>query len=223
MNDLDTLRAALRAPASDPGTVDLDTIMAAGRRMRRRRRLLGAGAVAGITAAAVLFAGAWTVRQPDPDLPGVAVTVGRTAPVTGNPPVGAVIQAGGDRVFYFVAVDQPLLPKTHIGVVAGRQDPAGGITAGVMTNEFRGADRSPGFHALSLAMGIDSGPVPAFGYFVGPAAQIIAVAGGRRVLAHQAQWSEDPRVVVFWFDLADLPIGTQPSALVALDRAGNRL
>jgi hypothetical protein len=92
-----------------------------------------------------------------------------------------------------------------------------------MTNEVDRSDRSAGFHGLTAAMDVEDVDVPAFGYFVGPAARVVGVLDGRRVAAHQAAWSENPRVVVFWFDLADVPLGSSPSRLDAYDRDGNRL
>jgi hypothetical protein len=223
MNDLETLRVALHAPTPDPGTVDLERIMAEGRRVRRRRRLLGAGTVAGLLVAAVLGSVAWTVRPPQPLPERPAVTVGQTVSVQGEPPLGDIIAAGGDRVFYFVAIDDPQLPRTHFGLLAGHRDAAGTVHGDVMSNEVDRLDRSAGFHGVTTAMGVEDVDVPAFGYFVGPVARIVGVVDGRRIAARQAAWSENPRVVVFWFDLADVPLGSSPSRLAAYDRDGNRL
>lgn len=44
MTDRDTLRSALHAPPQDVlGTPDIDQVMSAGRRLRRRRQLLSRG------------------------------------------------------------------------------------------------------------------------------------------------------------------------------------
>ncbi|GAB1693246.1 hypothetical protein [Krasilnikovia sp. M28-CT-15] len=141
-------------------------------------------------------------------VPSTSAAPGRPDPNPLKPkPLGEVIDGGiaareGTWVFYGVPVTEKALPKVHFGVMAGRRLPGGALTADVMTNEVTGSDRAPGFHAVQAGMGIEAGQSPAFGYYVGPAARITARAGGRTVTAHQARWSEDRSVVVFWFDPA---------------------
>jgi len=162
--------------------------------------------------------GAETGHQP--------VTAGAPAAVAApdSPAWGEVIptgieDGGQERVFYVVRIDEDALPQTRFGVMAGRQDRAGALTGDVVTNEVAAADRADGFHAVWGGSGPNGTSVPAFGYYVGPAVSITATAGGRQVRAAQAVWSEDPRVVVFWFDNPGGPIAD----LAAFDARGNRL
>lgn len=139
-------------------------------------------------------------------------------------PLGDVIASGinvrsGEVVFYGVEVADKALPKTSFGIMAGVRRGQGGPTSRVMTNEFDGSDRAPGFHAVSGAMNVEGDDIPTFGYYAGPAAKI--TAGG--VTARQAVWSEDPGVVVFWFDPADVSRNFTASDLAAFDRAGRKL
>ena len=131
MNELDQLRRAMRAterPYHDD--LDLTVIMRDGRRLRRRRRLAGAGAAALVS---VLLVGGiglgvrWTRPSTPDQSPGSAVT-GPAAPPSATPPptrltyptsprefLGAVVGTGirygtDERVFYVVAVDLPEHP-----------------------------------------------------------------------------------------------------------------
>ena len=99
--------------------------------------------------------------------------------------------------------------------MAGARDAAGGLTDLVITNETTGSDKAPGFHGVSGGLNVNGHDVPAFGYYAGPAAKISATTG----VAHQARWSADPNVVVFWFD----PGTADPENLKAFDAAGNEL
>ncbi|RZU49168.1 hypothetical protein EV385_0904 [Krasilnikovia cinnamomea] len=171
----------------------------------------GAAAGAGAAPAAPVPSTSAATRRPDPSPPKPE-------------PIGAVIDSGiaareGSWVFYGVPVAEPALPKVRFGVMAGRRLPGGTLTADVMTNEVTGSDRAPGFHAVQAGMGIEAGQSPTFGYYAGPAARITGRANGRTVTAHQARWSEDRSVVVFWFDPAVKGIGK----LAAYDQGGRKL
>jgi hypothetical protein len=196
MKDLD-LRAALHDPAAVTiGTLDLDHVMTTGRRVRRRRRLLGAATVAAVAAVAVLAGGVWTGgRRPEPGNRTGAVTAGPTTldPASVATALGDTIPAGDDLVFFVAAVDTPTLPGITFGVMAGHRDASGNLRGDVFTNEVDRPERASGFHAFSPAKGLSGREVPAFGYFVGPAARVYAVVGGRRVEATLARWSRDPR------------------------------
>jgi len=212
MTDLDSFRTALRAPLDrDLGPVDLDRVIVSGRRLRRLRRLAGAGAVAAATVAVLAVSFVATGPAPAPVQPPA------TAPASPN--WGEVIPTGiedrgQERVFYVVA-----LPVGRFGVMAGRRDGHGGLTGDVLTNEVAAADRADGFHAVWGGVGPDGTTVPVFGYYVGPAASITATVHGRPVRAARAAWSDDPRVVVFWFDNPGGPIAD----LAAFDAEGERL
>ncbi|MEV6875652.1 hypothetical protein [Amycolatopsis sp. NPDC051128] len=134
--------------------------------------------------------------------------------------LGDVIPSGfGDVVYYGVKMQEPRLPETTFGIMAGARDAAGGLKDLVITNETAGSDKAPGFHAVTSALTIDGHDVPSFGYYYGPAAKITGRIYGTIGVAHQARWSADPNVVVFWFN----PNGPDPENLTAYDAAGNEL
>jgi hypothetical protein len=213
-------------------------------RVARQRRRANVLAVAAVALVAVSGVAGWLIHPP-----GVghrpAVTAQGPAQASQRPsaavppicsrlcpdrsPLGTVIPAGKasnteERVFYAVAVNDPALPGVHFGVMAGRRGPSGEVIGDVLANELRGgSDRSPGFHAVTDAQRVGDRPVPMFGYFVGPAAQIVTRTGTGRVTAHLAAWSEDHRVLIFWFDLADVPPYSSVDGISALDGSGRRI
>ncbi|MFE9957601.1 hypothetical protein [Micromonospora sp. NPDC005299] len=243
MNEVDELRRAMRATErADWNDLDLGGIMREGRRVRRRRRVAGSGAVAVAVAAVVIGVGGAVARTrpPEPPVLGPAATATAAAPTaTADPgpteprprPVGAVvgsgIRYGGDeRVFYVVPVDVPELPGVTIGLVAGRRSPGGELATDYLVNDVAGSDRRPGFHEI----GYDPqrrvpayAPVPTFGYFVGPAARIVGTVDGRHIEARLARWSEDQRLVIFWFDPGVLAPGTPLDGIIARDARGRKL
>ncbi|MET8910630.1 hypothetical protein [Micromonospora sp. NPDC004551] len=246
MTEVDELRRVMRATErADRSGLDLAGIMREGRRVRRRRQVAGTGAVAVAVAALVIGIGAVArTRPPEPARPGpvasapvVAATAAAgpsptTTPGQAEPrPVGAVVGTGiryGDdeRVFYVVPVDVPELPGVTIGLVAGRRSPTGELTTDYLVNDVAGSDRRPGFHQI----GYDPQgrvpsvtPVPTFGYFVGPAARIVGTVDGRQVEARLARWSEDPQLVIFWFDPGVLAPARPLDGIVARDARGRRL
>ncbi|KAB1915508.1 hypothetical protein [Micromonospora sp. AMSO31t] len=243
MNEVDELRRAMRAAErADRNGPDLAVIMREGRRVRRRRRVAGTGAVAVAVAAVVIGVGGTVARSraPEPPLPAPVATAPVVAPTaTADPaptelrprPVGAVVGSGirygaDERVFYVVPVDVPELPGVTIGLAAGRRSPAGELTTDYLVNDVAGSDRRPGFHQIGYdpqARVPSAVPVPTFGYFVGPAARIVGTVDGRHVEARLARWSEDPRLVIFWFDPGVLAPGEPLDGIVARDARGRRL
>jgi hypothetical protein len=228
MNDLETFRAALQAPTDAAhGALDLDRIMQQGGRLRRRRRLL-AGAAGLATALVLVTGGVQAGRAFAPPAPGVSVAApGPSRGDTSGEDVTDVVRTGvqvGERelVLYLAPVDDPALPEVDFGVVAGVRAPDGGVTSRVLSNETEGPWRAPGFHAVSGAMNIAGDDIPAFGYYVGPAAKITA-GKGEKVTARQARWIGDPSIVLFWFDPADVPDGFRVSSLTAYDKDGDKL
>jgi hypothetical protein len=234
MNDLATLRSALHDPPPvDLGTPDIGQIMATGRRIRRRRRVFGAATVCGVLAMAVLAAGLWAQRgapapRPDaagqPDAPPQSVAADTPSPGSRAVPVGAVIPTGvtdgdGERVFFVKFLDDAGRSDALV-IAAGRRDRAGRIVVDAVTGEITGMDRTPGFRAVLKATPVDGRSVPTFGCFVGPAARIVGTTARGRVEANLAYWSQDSRVVIFWFDLADVRPGTNVKAITAFDRKG---
>ncbi|RLP94508.1 hypothetical protein EAD89_03955 [Micromonospora sp. BL4] len=252
MSDLDRLRHAMRVTERPGATVDLAAVMRDGRRLRTRRRVAGAGAATlatGLVAAIVaVVVGALpddprTVERPTQVAvapPPVAVPptashplgpTPTTTPGRGEPspsPVGQIVDSGirhgsDQRVFYVVQVSVPGEPRVTIGLAAGRRAPDGTVTTDLLVNDVEGADRSPGFHQIGYDSGGSGAPVPTFGYFVGPAQQIIGTVDGRQVGARLARWSADKQVVIFWFDPAKLAPGDKLDGIVARDGSDRRL
>jgi hypothetical protein len=239
MNGLDDFRAALRQPPEEPfAEPDLARIMADGTRLRRRRRVLTSTAGIAATAAVVLVVVfAVQLRQPapapvaQPPSP-ISIAPMKTpqTPTTGPPkarPVGDVVGTGiktraGEIVFFAQAIDEPQLPGIHFGVTAGFRS-GDSLQAALFSNEFRGSDRSFGFHATDGGEIIQDALIPVFGYFAGPAAKITTTVRGKTVEAKLANWSADPDVVIFWFDPVAVPSSGALTPLIAYDGDGKRL
>jgi len=199
MTNLDDLVDAMAAPPDfAPRPIDLASVMAAGGRVRRRRRLV-AGAASGLAVAALLVGGAqFAASQAAPDRSGPAPAAEQRAD---NGVLGEAIATGrGEWLLFATPIDRADLPDTHFGLNLGLPGPNGRPVSVVTTNENKGSDRTPGFHAIEGAMEVNGSKTPTFGYYVGPATKITATAKDTTVTARQAAWSEDPSVVVFWFD-----------------------
>ncbi|MEV4709262.1 hypothetical protein [Actinoplanes sp. NPDC049316] len=193
--------------------------------LSRNRWILAAGVTGVAVSVAIAGAVAANAAQ-DPAAAPASHAPGRPSTPDAPPPaprtLGDVIDTGiaakqGSWVLCFVPVKD--MPGTSFGLMAGRRQASGAVTADVMTNETTGSDRAPGFHAVEGTMEVSGEPTPTFGYYVGPAAKITARAGGRTVTATPAAWSEDESVKAFWFSAATGPV----SDLTALDAAGKKL
>lgn len=231
MTDLDALRRALNEPPAEQfAPLDINKIMTSGRQIRRRRRaVIGAGAV--LATAAVLIGVTTVVRAPapsppaDPPLPTVSDI---QPPVPKAKALGDVVRTGiqqpkGELVFFFSEVNVPELPNVHFAVNSGWLSPPGDLIGGIQNSELRRAGDAPGFHPI---MGGDSALgtfTPAFGYFVGPAARIEAKVLGRTVRAQVAVWSENPDVRAYWFPEDAVPDAELLGRPVAYDAEGKRL
>ncbi|WP_406640033.1 hypothetical protein [Amycolatopsis sp. WGS_07] len=237
-DELDRLRAALQEPPAEPfAEPDLDRIFKEGGRIRRRRRFLTSSGAA-LAVVAVVFGAVW-LRSPGsaPEQihaaaspPPVVTSVASSSPAPAAPrPLGEVISTGtytdgAELVFYATEIDDPEnLPAVQFGVMASLYEPDGDLRPLYLANETDGKDRSFGFHATSGGTTISDTWVPVYGYFSGPAARIETTVDGRAVPAHTARWSEDPDVVVFWFDQDDVPSAERASPLVAYSADGKRL
>lgn len=223
MNDVEDLRDAMHStPDFEPRPLDLAVVMAAGGRLRRRRRL-AVGAASGLAVLVLLVGGAQFTRsgQPDAGIPVAAAS----APVVRNGALGEVIATGlrdgsDERVLYVVSTD---LPEVQFGVVSGRRLPDGSLTDDVLVNETEGAGRAAGFHAAQRPMVVDGRTTLAYGYYSGGAARITVLADGKRVEAKHAAWSEDPSIIVFWFDPEQVTPDTTLKSLTAYDSNGRTL
>ncbi|UQU66934.1 hypothetical protein COUCH_11945 [Couchioplanes caeruleus] len=192
--------------------------------LSRNRWILAAG-VTGV-AVSVAIAGAVAANAAQDPAPVTSQAPGRPstpeAPPAAPKTIGDVIDTGiaakqGAWVLCFVPVKG--MAGTSFGVMAGRRQASGAVTADIMTNETTGSDRAPGFHAVEGAMEVNGEPSPTFGYYVGPVTKITARAGGRTVTATTAAWSEDASVKAFWF----APDAGAVSDLKAFDAAGKAL
>jgi hypothetical protein len=231
MTDLDTLRRALQAPpATDLGGLPIGQVMVRGRRLRRRRRILAAAGTAALAAVLVTvvastgqFGKASRPRHLVPPL-----SPGHSVPQGHNAPYGSVIATGirdsaGELVFYAVRIHLAQLPKTTFGVMAGYRGPGGKLTGAVESNEFSGPDTAPGFHAVEAPMSANGRAVPEFGYYAGPAAKITGTVDGRSVQADQARWSENPKIVIFWFPARGNPAAHPVTGMAAYNAKGKLL
>jgi hypothetical protein len=233
VNELDDFRAALRQPPGAPfAEPDLARIMADGTRLRRRRRVLtGTAGVAAAAAVVLVVVFAIRLRQPAPapvaqppaPVPAVSTTAGPPADRAIGEVVGTGIRArAGELVFYARAIDAPELPDVRFGLVAGTRS---GTTLRplLVANEFRGSDRSFGFHATDGGETVGDQLIPVFGYFAGPAARITTTVHGATVEAKLAKWTADPNVVFFWFHPDAVPDAAVLTPLIAYDAGGERL
>jgi hypothetical protein len=232
VNDLDDLRDAMHStPDFAPRPLDLAAVMIAGGRLRRRRRL-AVGAASGLAVLVLLIGGAQFARSRPAEPTGDAVAARppgtAVAAVPADDTFGEVVDTGvrtGDQTWllWIKRIDDPALPDTSIGMVAGRRDAGGRPVVDMLSNETEGSDRSPGFHAMQMASKLGSGTTPAYGYYVGDAARITVVADGRTVTARRARWSEDSSIVLFWFTLKQVNPGTTVKQVTAYDSTGRRL
>ena len=237
MNDIEDLRDAMHQPPDfQPKPLDLALVMNAGGRMRRRRRA-AVGATSGLAVLALLVGGAQLmpgspaqpVGGPAPSAPAeVQATTHPAEPPMLGQALGAVVDTGlqakgQDRILWMEKLTEQFHAGVSIGMVAGRRGPGGELIKDVVTAETQGSDRSPGFHGLEMAMGLDGMDSPAFGYYAGPAAKITVVADGRTVRAQQAVWSEDPSIVLFWFPLNQVKPTSEVGRASAYDSSGRKL
>ncbi|KZB81656.1 hypothetical protein [Amycolatopsis regifaucium] len=249
MTDLETLRSALREPpAEEFAAPDLAAIMTKGRRIRRRRRLAtGAGGVAAAMVTVLVIVGGVALKEPPSDRRSIPPAASASAAPPSQPPpaptspapsvattaadlpMGDVLslgirgEGGRELVIYASALDEPVLPDIHFSLQVAYRNDDGTFDALLGTNEYKGSDRSFGFHATDGGELIRGTFVPVFGYFSGPAQRITSTVRGKPVEAKTAVWSEDPAVVIFWFDPADVESANVLSPLVAYDARGVRL
>ncbi|AIG73157.1 Conserved putative membrane protein [Amycolatopsis japonica] len=243
MTDLETLRSALREPPAEGfAEPDLGAIMTKGRRIRRRRRLAtGAGGVAAAVVTVLVIVGAVALREPaQQPLPPAASAPVASAPapapvspsITAAPsdaPFGEVIplgykgEGGRELVIYASEIDEPSMPDVRFGLQVAYRTGAGEYEALLAANEFKGSDRSFGFHAVDGGDVIRGTFVPVFGYFSGPAVRVTSTVRGKPVEAKVIPWSEDPSVVIFWFSPGQVESPYVLTPLVAYDAKGQRL
>jgi hypothetical protein len=238
MNDLDAFRATLQTPGvTDDKAIDIGQIMKQGGRLRRRRRLATGGI--GVATALVLVVGGVQVSRsfgpPSPN-PGAPFAAAPSTPPSGpaaidpspgdgtRTPLGAVVRTGmsgvgGEIVLYMVRVEEAQLPEIPFGLMVGIREATGEADGKIISNETEGSATAEGFHAVQGAMNVDSQDFPLFGYYVGPAKKIKS----GKLVAKQKPWSEDPSVIIFWFDPSDTPPNFEGKSLTAYDAKGEKL
>jgi hypothetical protein len=202
MTDLETFRTALRGP-DDGRPPALDDIMTAGRKLRRKRRLMTATLVAAVLVAATGSAVAvWPSQGPAP----VQAAVWPPGPSNVDGSWGEAVDTGivqKNRGIVVTAFhnDNPAYPAIKFGVRACAAAADDRLAPCTNTFDDVAPDNSPGFHSIELPTIIDGFDFPMYGYYVGPAATITVKSRGKVVTAKTATWSENPGVVLFWFPL----------------------
>jgi hypothetical protein len=235
-SDLNELRETLQAPSDFvPGSLDLDTIMREGGRLRRRRRaVVGAGVglsalivIAGVSGLSGRIDASHSVVPADPS------PTAQTAPTTPAlvKPVGALgevistglpAEKGGVWVIYGKKMNDKFIPSLQFELVLGEVGRSGRVEPASESSAVEGSGFEGGFHGVEHSYGLVGGVTqPAFGYFSGPVpARIVGLVKGREVVARQAVWSVDSRVTVYWFDSSQVSGTTRLTGVRAYDEAG---
>ncbi len=237
-SDLDGLRETLQAPSDfNPRSLDLDSIMREGGRLRRRRRAaVGAGVAAG---ALILIAGVGGLTG----VIGSKPTVVPAAPTTTGPRAsapaivlpkgaqGALVQTGlpaekgAQWVIFGEKYHDKYIPSIEFALVLGELRSDGSIETALETSAVEGTGYEAGFHAVEHSYGLETGATqPAFGYFSGPTpARISGTVKGKEITARQVSWSHDPRITIYWFDSSQVTGTTRLSKVFAYDASGAQL
>jgi hypothetical protein len=230
MSDLDAELPDLHDTLHSPpgfvaGSLDLDHIMRAG--TRRRRRIAVARGATVVAALAVFVGGMQTtgaLDRFDRDAP-PAVSV--TAPPATLVETGLKAGADGDWVIKSVTVDLPDSTKKTFGFSMNERDKNGELTEDTSIHEVEaGQERKPGFHAVEHSYGYDKGVVqPAYGYFVGTPAKITGTLDGRSVSARLTPMAtpDGAPVIVFWFDNIAVDGDSNLTSVTAFDAAGKQI
>jgi hypothetical protein len=248
MTDLDALRSALHgSSAEEHGAVDVAAVMASGRRIRTRRRLVRGGAVVSGTAA--LLVAIFVVGQPGagtvPEQPMIQITAAKPADPN-SVPVGNVVLTGFDNeVLYFVAGYREAYDHKRSPTVASAGDLEGpvvpdgtgyGLTLGnngvgriIPLQTTGAAGRWTGFHSITTrdtSAARDAGNpggTRLYGYYEGAVRRILLELDDEVVAtARTARWSADGDITIFWFAPEDIPAGEELHTfqLVAYDENG---
>jgi hypothetical protein len=227
MTDLDAeLRATMHSPPDFvAGSLDVEHIMKAGTRLRRRRIAVRVATTAAVVA--VIAGGLQTSSVLDRSDRGSSPAVRVTAPPTPSPIIQTGLKAGPDRqwVIKTVSAGGANAGQKTFGFAINERAADGKLTQDMVISEVTaGEAMKPGFHAVEPVYGYDGGVVqPAYGYFVGDPATITATVDGRSVAASTAASSVDPSVIVFWFDNTTVTADSNLTAVSAYNAAGNQI
>jgi hypothetical protein len=221
--NVDELRTALHEPPP-PLAVDLDRVVARGRRRRAAHHSGLAAAVLAVVAVVTVPMAVWTNGRPDvetaarPPVPATARPTAAAAdcaridaPAWGDVIRTGDIRGGRERVYWFIRITKPPLRAvgSRFSLVAGWRTPDArcligfGLSADPHTVAL---EYEPGFHSVYTSTGTPDGPrIPAgdwstVGWYVGPVAKVTATIGGKPVTARLARWSVGQwPVALFWF------------------------
>ncbi|WP_306213982.1 hypothetical protein [Actinoplanes sp. RD1] len=227
MRELDEFREDLRSAADfTPRSLDFDGIVAAGGRLRRRRRIMAVGGVAAAVLAVAIGITAVTQPEARPALPPAATPTVSPSPqpvLTSmnnyRGPFGDVIDTGYEQWVLFGV--RPAGGQAY-GLCLGTRDAKGDLEEYLTIDDT--AATPAGFHTIQAAMALDGGiEQPAFGYYAGAAKRITVTVGGKAVEAQLAPWSVDPGITVFWFAPGDVTPEDTITNPVAYDAAGAEL
>jgi len=253
MTELEELRDAMESPPDFvPIGLDLEHVMAAGGRIRRRRRVATVAA-SGVAVVAVLVAGGQLANvgaapaandaAAYPGLSGLTPS-GMVLPPSGLVPsainssapgiLGRVVETGRwvdgrQWIIYVETVDPDKLNGT-MTLVLGRTKTGyiNDFTTDIIAADAGAARMSAGFHAVRDSTVNGGRTTPTFGYYAGDAARISArnTATGKTVNAHLTAWSgfgAHEKAQIFWFDFAQGQAPVTLTALTAYDKSGNKL
>ena len=210
--NIDELHTGLREPAPVPLAVDLDQVVARGRRRQVARRAALPVAVVAAVAAIMIPAVVLTSRPAQVETAGplrtTAATTAPTTPTTATPTAipaptmpsapEALIRtgeriAGGTRAFGYQPLPGPRY-ELRMAALSAADDIA---VRHVARPPVSPAD-PPGFHAVSYA-GLPDGDWVVYGAYAGPVARVTAVLAGRPATARLVVLPGEPNLVVFWF------------------------
>ncbi|BCY08957.1 hypothetical protein [Actinoplanes sp. L3-i22] len=238
MTQLEDLKDAMHSPPDfQPAPVDLQQVMTAGGRLRRRRRLAVGGASA-LTVAALLIGGSQLAGAGGPVGSIPVAGVSAPLPSAGNSSapgvLGTIVETGrqveGRRwILYVETVDPDRLDETFTLVLGRtRTGTVDDFHLEIASSDPGAGRMTPGFHAVQAGRVLDGRTTPTFGYYIGDATRITArdVTTGRTVEATRAAWTafDGPaQAQIFWFDFTEGRPAATLTDITAYDVNGAQL
>ena len=214
----DELRDLMESPPDfEPVQLDMGYVIAAGGRLRRRRRIAVA-AVSGVSVATLLVgggqlmnfagggtgiapgsAGASAYPMPSGGVPSGPMPSGVPSAINSSAPgiLGRVVETGqhidGWRwIIYVETVDPDKLNK-NVTLVLGRTKTGyiNDFTKDIVTQDSGAGRLSAGFHAVKAGTVVNGRTTPTFGYYAGAPTRITARDSrtGKTLEAHLTSWS----------------------------------
>jgi len=251
MTELEELRDAMESPPDFvPIALDLNQVMVAGGRIRRRRRATIAGASGVAVVTLLVVGGQLTNLGSAPAAHQAAAPPAPSGPVPSGPVpsglvpsainssapgiLGTVVETGrwvdGRQWIVYVETTDPQRLNATMTLVLGRSKTGyiDDFQHVIVSSDPGDARMSPGFHAVRPGTVIDGRTTPAFGYYAGDAARISArnTVTGKTVEAHVTAWSgfgARDKTQIFWFDFEGSGKPVTLTGLTAYDKSGNKL